>query len=212
MLTKGLRELLDEYLAAIDEATAAFMDATEALTESPTSWPDPTPAREPWSSPVAPDCFDIIPAGWTIDVRHNIPYPHTSTVPREYWGQRHVGVDINRGGQNQDLGLPLYAVASGMIEYVGGNSSWGNVINLRTHCGRVVRYAHLDRVNVVAGQAVERGRKIGTLGNAGGRFEAHLHIEVCVTDILTTQPLIWHGDKGEANILRHYIDPESCYE
>lgn len=98
----------------------------------------------------------------------------------------HLGDDWNgTGGGNTDLGDPVYSTANGLVVFaqnIGGG--WGNVV-------RVVHvlsekplvtveslYAHLERVDVKEGQALKRGQQLGTIGNAGGIYYAHLHFEL----------------------------------
>ena len=38
-------------------------------------------------------------------------------------------------------------------------------------------YAHLDQVTVALGQAVDQAAQLGTVGNTGNSFGAHLHFE-----------------------------------
>jgi murein DD-endopeptidase MepM/ murein hydrolase activator NlpD len=94
----------------------------------------------------------------------------------------HLGNDWNGlGGGDTDLGFPVFAVADGVVldaaDHEGG---WGNVIRITHACGERVEslYAHLDRIYVVAGARVRRGQPIGTIGNAGGQYRAHLHFEL----------------------------------
>lgn len=98
----------------------------------------------------------------------------------------HLGDDWNgTGGGNTDLGDPVYATANGLVVFaqnMGGG--WGNVV-------RVVHilsekplvlvesvYAHLDHIDVKESQGIKRGQKLGTIGNAGGIYYAHLHFEL----------------------------------
>jgi len=97
---------------------------------------------------------------------------------------RHLGDDINGiGGKDSDLGDPVYSVADGVALYTGWPSDgWGNVIIL-LHLlpgDRLVEsfYAHLDKIEIHVGQRVRRGQRIGKVGNAGGRYPAHLHFEL----------------------------------
>jgi len=100
---------------------------------------------------------------------------------------RHLGDDLNGiGGENSDLGDPIFAVADGRVltAYEAG-PGWGNIIILLHAYEENGRrnyvqsfYAHLDAILVESGQDVRRGDEIATVGNAGGRYWAHLHFEM----------------------------------
>jgi murein DD-endopeptidase MepM/ murein hydrolase activator NlpD len=100
---------------------------------------------------------------------------------------QHLGDDLNGiGGENSDLGDPIYAVANGAVLFAGeGGSGWGNVVIVlhaieETGTRRYVQsyYGHCDRILVRAGDQVERGQAIATVGTGGGRYFAHLHFEM----------------------------------
>lgn len=113
----------------------------------------------------------------------------------------HLGNDWNgNGGNDTDLGDPVYATSSGIVvdatDYAGG---WGNVIRVQHACGIESLYAHLDTIEVVIGMHVKRGQQIGTIGTAHGRYRAHLHFE------LRDRPLPL--GEGYAELHNGWLDP-----
>ncbi len=77
---------------------------------------------------------------------------------------RHLGSDWNGNGKgNTDLGDPVFAAV--VAHRVDGL------------CVETL-YAHLDRIEVAAGEIVVRGAGLGTIGTAHGRYWAHLHFEI----------------------------------
>jgi murein DD-endopeptidase MepM/ murein hydrolase activator NlpD len=121
----------------------------------------------------------------------------------------HLGDDWNgNGGGDTDLGDPVLAIADGVVtsaEDHGGG--WGKVVRVVHDVGRAGApvhveslYAHLDAIEVKAGEVVARGHRIGTIGDAGGRYPAHLHLEVRDRVGL---PL----GRGYGEKVRGYLDP-----
>jgi murein DD-endopeptidase MepM/ murein hydrolase activator NlpD len=99
----------------------------------------------------------------------------------------HLGEDWNGvGGGDTDLGDPVTAVAAGRVTWAGhAGPGWGKVVRVahRYREGGRERsvesmYAHLDAIEVELGQVVSRRDRIGTIGNADGRYHAHLHFEM----------------------------------
>ncbi|MCB9778729.1 MAG: M23 family metallopeptidase [Alphaproteobacteria bacterium] len=97
----------------------------------------------------------------------------------------HLGEDWNGpGGGNSDLGTPIHVVAHGRVAMAQdlGDNGWGRVVRVvhRMPDGHEVEslYAHLDRIDVHEGDLVERGDVLGTMGDAHGRYSAHLHFEL----------------------------------
>lgn len=103
---------------------------------------------------------------------------------QKFGKNNHLGDDWNGlGGGNSDLGDPIYAIASGYVTFAKDhNPSWGNVIRMVHFLpdGKQVEslYAHCNEILVSENQWVSVGDKIGTIGNAHGRYKAHLHLEL----------------------------------
>jgi murein DD-endopeptidase MepM/ murein hydrolase activator NlpD len=94
------------------------------------------------------------------------------------WGtarEFHNGVDIGAVS-----GTPVRAPAGGTVIQAGANGE--NGITVVVDHGQDVRtlYAHLSRVAVRNGQAVDRGAVLGFSGNTGRSTGPHLHYEVQV--------------------------------
>ena len=87
--------------------------------------------------------------------------------------QFHGGVDISG-----DAGDPIYAFASGTVEYVGEDDSYGLYLQLDHGNGVKSFYAHCDEVCVKKGQEVALGEQIGEVGSSGRTTGPHLHLEL----------------------------------
>jgi murein DD-endopeptidase MepM/ murein hydrolase activator NlpD len=99
----------------------------------------------------------------------------------------HLGDDWNGlGGGDTDLGDPVLAIGHGVVSSAGDHGGgWGKVVRVVHDIGPAGApvhveslYAHLDSIEVSRGEVVARGQRIGTIGDAGGRYPAHLHLEV----------------------------------
>ena len=127
---------------------------------------------------------------------------------------RHLGDDLNGiGGENSDLGDPIYCIADGRVLLArDGGPGWGNVIIvLHAYLDHGERefvqsyYAHVDQILVHVDEEVRRGQKIATVGTAGGRYFAHLHFEM--REFVT--PFIGPGYREDT---RGWINPSAFIE
>ncbi|TGK30974.1 M23 family metallopeptidase [Leptospira gomenensis] len=104
-------------------------------------------------------------------------------VDKQPFGKNfHLGEDWNAVGRN-DFGDPVYSVSHGVVVSVGNEGpGWGTVLQIvhKLPDGKKILslYAHLSRSFVVPGQRVRRGKKIGNIGDADGRYGPHLHFEM----------------------------------
>ena len=141
---------------------SASEDAADDGGAAPGPPPPPSGEPDPWARPA--------------------PGPLTSPFgPR--WGRNHNGVDIG-GGE----GTAIVASRSGTVVTVisschptnswGCGGGFGNYVTVSHADGMATIYAHLASVSVGAGQQVEAGQVLGTMGNSGSSLGRHLHFEV----------------------------------
>lgn len=125
----------------------------------------------------------------TIDLlRHSarkLPFAHPVTGARltSGFGKRsdpihkrwsmHNGIDF--AGRR---GTPISSTAEGVVTHAGRMSGYGLIVIIQHAFGFETRYAHLSRVRVKVGQRVNRGDRIGDMGNTGRSTGTHLHYEV----------------------------------
>ncbi|MBA2622188.1 MAG: M23 family metallopeptidase [Chthoniobacterales bacterium] len=136
-----------------------------------------------------PSPFDLasLPAAQRFDFPIGSQQGALAYNAQPFTENRHLGDDLNGiGGENSDLGDPVFAVADGRVIWAGeGGPGWGNVvIILHAYEENGVRryvqsyYAHLETVMTELHTDTRRGEQIGTIGSAGGRYLAHLHFEM----------------------------------
>jgi len=107
-----------------------------------------------------------------------------------FFGLRRVGKNSYGFHYGLDLaalkGITVKAAASGtVIEAAYSARGYGNTIVIQHDQKYKTRYAHLNRIGVRIGDKVNRGEKIGTVGDTGlvrskGKDPSHLHFEVYV--------------------------------
>lgn len=85
----------------------------------------------------------------------------------------HMGVDLYHLA-----GTPIAAAADGIVSQVSGGGSYGNLIIIDHGSNVQTYYAHCQSVGVVAGQSVQAGEWIGTVGSTGRTTGTHLHFEI----------------------------------
>ncbi|MEM7544412.1 MAG: DUF5930 domain-containing protein [Pseudomonadota bacterium] len=75
-------------------------------------------------------------------------------------------------------GTPIYTTGHGTVVSAGRKRGYGNVVKIRHAFGYETVYAHLHKIRVKVGEVVERGDRIGDMGNTGRSTGTHLHYEI----------------------------------
>lgn len=93
-----------------------------------------------------------------------------------------------------DIAVPtgtfVYAAHDGTVTEATYDSYYGNYVVITDSKGYTTKYAHMDSLNVSAGQSVKKGDNIGKSGNTGSSTGSHLHIDVCITGNIITHYFI----------------------
>lgn len=98
---------------------------------------------------------------------------YISSKQGQRWGKLHKGIDIARPTTRT-----ITAADHGIIETAGNSGGYGNKITINHNNGYKTVYAHLDSIDVKAGQKIEKGMKIGMMGSTGHSTGVHLHFEI----------------------------------
>jgi len=75
-------------------------------------------------------------------------------------------------------GTPIRAASGGVVTEAGRVSGYGKMVEINHGNGLVTRYAHASRLDVKAGDIVEKGQVIANVGTTGRSTGPHLHFEV----------------------------------
>ena len=210
-------------------ATAPSATLSVAPAPTATSIPSSIPPS-PTATPIPCDPFAAdfcIVDGHFVFQRPVLPPPNDS-VERTYpyastaGGTRepHHGVEFINA-----TGTPVYAAADGEVVFAGPDeeaiySPWsnfyGNVVVIRHADGLFTLYAHLSVIDVLAGQEVTVGEKIGEVGKTGGAIGSHLHFEVRRGDVedyfSAINPELWLVPKtGEGVLAISVVDAQGKF-
>ncbi|MNO15003.1 Murein hydrolase activator NlpD precursor [compost metagenome] len=88
------------------------------------------------------------------------------------WGRTHKGIDLVSSNRS------ILASDDGVVTFAGTKSGYGNCIIIDHKNGYQTLYGHLSKISVKEGEIVEKGSKIGVMGNTGRSTGTHLHFEI----------------------------------
>lgn len=87
----------------------------------------------------------------------------------------HTGVDLKSRARGEKT---VRAARLGYVVSAGRRKGYGKMITIKHEDGAKTRYAHLKKILVRKGQAVQKGQKIGIIGKTGRATGPHLHFEI----------------------------------
>jgi peptidase M23-like protein len=135
--------------ARLDSETARAREVSQRSHETPRLW--------------------AVPLTLPRDSRITSPYGGA----REYNGQvtsRHTGTDFAGA-----VGTPVVSAARGVVALVADFYLAGRAVYLDHGAGLVTGYFHLSQADVVEGDTVAAGQRIGSVGRTGRVTGPHLH-------------------------------------
>ncbi len=152
---------IDKTLKAIDENDAQYANFTKVLEEKAKML-----ANIPSIQPVENKDLEVMIYGFGKRID---PFYKTT--------KEHRGIDYSL-----PAGTRVFATAGGTVSHAGRLRKRGNSIEIDHGYGFKTVYDHLDKILVRAGDKVDRGDYIATLGNSGKSISPHLHYEVHVNN------------------------------
>lgn len=97
----------------------------------------------------------------------------------------HRGIDYGA-----EEGRSIYAANAGKVLLARNLYTRGNAVFIDHGWGIITEYLHMSKILVKEGQMVQKGTRIGRVGNTGISTGAHLHWSVLVNGMLVN-PLFW---------------------
>ena len=161
---RAVRTAIEEDVEGV---ATRFASRLEAAVEVESSRPDLV-GLTPSASPLRGDDFVLVaPFGET-----------TNRVTRA--PELHYGIDLAA-----PAGAPVRATAAGRVTFAGRGAAlgtawrrYGRMLGIRHGDDFITIFGHLEATEIRAGERVERGRRIGTVGATGWSVEPNLHYAV----------------------------------
>lgn len=136
-------------------------------------------ARKHWSD-------DVVKTEFMVPVEG-----HISSVfgLRRFFNEQprapHSGLDIAA-----PEGTPIKAMESGTVIEAGNFFFSGNMVYIDHGQGLISLYAHMHRIDVKPGEAIQKGQVIGAVGQTGRVTGAHLHLSVIANETMIDPALL----------------------
>ncbi len=120
---------------------------------------------------------------------------------KRYWW--HNGIDLKA-----NLGVPVYAVAEGVVKNAVEDSNSYGIYFTVDHGKFGTLYAHLSSYNVQVGQTVNAGDILGYTGQTGEVTAPHLHFEIRVCEY----DKFWDRCACDSNVFMRCVDPKIYFD
>ncbi len=134
------------------------------------------------------EVVSALPLRWPVRGRVNSEYGRRTSP----WGgaaEHHSGLDIST-----PPGTPVMCPAPGKVLLAGGGGDYGRHVIVEHGNGVRSLYGHLSKVEVKAGQRVEKGQLLGLTGSTGRSTGPHLHYELRVAGkTVNPRKFLWEG-------------------
>jgi hypothetical protein len=113
---------------------------------------------------------------------HSFVLPLAGRISSEYAAIRYINDNPPRRHNGIDIaaneGVPIVAANQGIVRLAEFLLAGGNTVIIDHGLGLSSTYMHLETIIVEAGNSVDRGEQIGTVGMTGYATGPHLHWEV----------------------------------
>ncbi|HET8692301.1 MAG TPA: peptidoglycan DD-metalloendopeptidase family protein [Steroidobacteraceae bacterium] len=122
---------------------------------------------------------DLPPTGGQAfaKVRGKLSWPVAGKLTARFGQARGGGLTWNGVVIDAARGSPVKAIYDGRIAYADWLPGMGLLI-IVDHGGYMSLYAHNEQLNKAAGDAVQAGEQIATVGDSGGRSQPGLYLEI----------------------------------
>jgi septal ring factor EnvC (AmiA/AmiB activator) len=172
---KALQDLLAQLRAA---AARAEREAARAKAEAERLAKAQAKAQNKASGKVAPTRTKPQPAITVIQRVGGMSWPVTGNLVANFGGRlpdgrRSDGVLIAAAA-----GTPVKAVAEGTVVFADWMTGYGNILIVDHGQGYMSLYAHNDGLLREAGDHVQRGQSVATVGSSGGQDSPGLYFEL----------------------------------
>ncbi|WP_067814745.1 M23 family metallopeptidase [Nocardia inohanensis] len=173
----GLTGLPVEIAGPLAQAEQAIKDIQKQLPQAP-QLPEVT-APAP-ATPVFQQAPAVLPVAGVI-----------SSGFGSRWGEFHYGVDIA-----DPIGTPIHSALGGTVLEAGPASGFGQWIRVQQDDGTIAVYGHVNDMYVSAGERVNAGDVIASVGSRGNSTGPHLHLEIWDESGTKIDPVSWLAAKG----------------
>ena len=152
--------------SAYAEAVSVFLNSQESFADHG------IPENVSYTADILPFEYDIPVSGKASSGFGYRIHPIARAV------KYHYGTDIAVGS-----GTEIFAFADGIVAVSAFENGYGNYLVIEHEGGYKTLYAHCSKLLVSAGDSIEKGQAVATVGSTGQTTGPHLHFELMHNDV-----------------------------